>query len=559
MPSPIRTLKELARLYRKGFRPVEFVRDDNRISLHPSGWRVNGSGRFKSVDDAIEYLESAKPERWRQIYCGMTPFLVSDKGNVKHVDGSAVKMNLANGRYQIMYKPEDPRGRGRDGRIHKKRVYRSMLVAMAWLDFRKGDAEHEIHHINGYRTDDRVANLMIVDHDEHMRIHSLGPCGLSGMPDERIMEAPAGCEPGAEEPETYAGSHVALKPAHDGNATNAAPKKKRRRGKRGGKKNNTQGATQPDQQDKRETEEAKREQQSEQGAARRQDGDENRTAMKANAAQCAETNPAPQAQEPSDAKKRTSRRHNGGETTTPAKDLPRRADDAATTAKEADGPPQADADRKPEPQKESDAAQPDQAASEEARRSSNAVVEPQEKNAPEKRTARAKKAQRNGDTAKNAQATNWKAARTALSDEIERFLDAAGARDAATHVDEKEISKAAKPVYKALKPFAACPDAIERFDAGLACIRAITLAYNEAGTTAPAPVHSMLGTIHQSVVKDAVKRISAEGDDLERACLRELLCDEAAKPLYKKTPHARKFRQCVSIIDSRNEKAPEND
>lgn len=236
MSSPIRTLLEIVRLYRKGFRPVEFVRDADRISLHPSGWRANGSGRFKTADDAIEYLESAKPEQWRQIYCGMTPFLVSDKGNVKHVDGSAVKMNLANGRYQIMYKPEDPRGRGRDGRTHKKRVYRSMLVAMAWLDFRKGDVEHEIHHVNGYRTDDRVANLMVVDHDEHMRIHNLGPCGLSGMPDERIVDAPAACDGetgGADEPETYAGSHVALKPASDNRSE--APKKKRRRGKRGGK------------------------------------------------------------------------------------------------------------------------------------------------------------------------------------------------------------------------------------------------------------------------------------------------------------------------------------
>ena len=234
MPSPIRTFFEIIWLYCKGFRPVEFVREDDRISLHPSGWRVNGSGRLKRAKDAVSYLESAEPEQWRQIYCGMTPFLVSDKGNVKHIDGNPVKMTLANGRYQIMYKPEDSRGRGRDGRTHKKRVYRSMLVAMAWLDFRKGDTDHEIHHINGYRTDDRVANLMIVDHEEHLRIHNLGPCALSGLPDERIVDAPAGCEAEGEEPETYAGAHVALRP--ETKNQDAEPrKKKRRRGKRGGK------------------------------------------------------------------------------------------------------------------------------------------------------------------------------------------------------------------------------------------------------------------------------------------------------------------------------------
>ena len=253
MSSPIRTFFEIIWLYCKGFRPVEFIREDDRISLHPSGWRVNGSGRLKRAKDAVSYLESAEPEQWRQIYCGMTPFLVSDKGNVKHIDGNPVKMTLANGRYQIMYKPEDSRGRGRDGRTHKKRVYRSMLVAMAWLDFRKGDVEHEIHHINGYRTDDRVANLMIVDHEEHLRIHNLGPCALSGLPDERIVDAPAGCEGEGEEPETFAGAHVALKP--EAKTQDAEPrKKKRRRGKRGGKSRSGAAQQQQTEQSEREAE-----------------------------------------------------------------------------------------------------------------------------------------------------------------------------------------------------------------------------------------------------------------------------------------------------------------
>ena len=108
-----------------------------------------------------------------------------------------------------------------------------------------------------------------------------------------------------------------------------------------------------------------------------------------------------------------------------------------------------------------------------------------------------------------------------------------------------------------MKPFATCPDAIESFDAALTGIRTVARAYAESEAAVPAPVHSMLGTMHQTV-KESVKRIVNEGDALETQCLRELLCDEAAKPLFKKTPHARKFRQCISIVDSRNEKASEN-
>lgn len=88
----------------------------------------------------VAYLEGSMPEQWRQVYCGLTPFLVSDRGNVRLIDGSEPRMMLANGRYQIAYKPEEqhPSRRGRRGGMaHKKRVYRSVLVAMAFLDFKK--------------------------------------------------------------------------------------------------------------------------------------------------------------------------------------------------------------------------------------------------------------------------------------------------------------------------------------------------------------------------------------------------------------------------------------
>lgn len=147
---------------------------------------------MKTARDAVAYLEGSMPEQWRQVYCGLTPFLVSDRGNVRLIDGSEPRMMLANGRYQIAYKPEEqhPSRRGRRGGMaHKKRVYRSVLVAMAFLDFKKGDAEHEVHHVNGYRTDDRLVNLMVLTHDEHTRIHNMGPCGLAAPLDDAVRDA----------------------------------------------------------------------------------------------------------------------------------------------------------------------------------------------------------------------------------------------------------------------------------------------------------------------------------------------------------------------------------
>ena len=192
MSSFFKDLREFLWLYRQGFRPTEYLRNSDRISLHACGWRANGSGRMKTARDAVAYLEGSMPEQWRQVYCGLTPFLVSDRGNVRLIDGSEPRMMLANGRYQIAYKPEEqhPSRRGRRGGMaHKKRVYRSVLVAMAFLDFKKGDAVHEVHHVNGYRTDDRLVNLMVLTHDEHTRIHNMGPCGLTAPLDDAVRDA----------------------------------------------------------------------------------------------------------------------------------------------------------------------------------------------------------------------------------------------------------------------------------------------------------------------------------------------------------------------------------
>lgn len=551
MSSPIRTFFEIIWLYCKGFRPVEFVRDTDRISLHPSGWRVNGTGRMRRAKDAVGYLETAEPEQWRQIYCGMTPFLVSNKGNVKHLDGSAVKMNLANGRYQIMYKPEDARGRGRNGHTHKKRVYRSMLVAMAWLDFRKGDAEHEIHHINGYRTDDRPANLMVVDHEEHLRIHNLGPCGLSGLPDERLAEAAAkpkkrrrkkargvqdeaaaspANDTGAQDearPEQAAEAHGADCAAEGSTApgipadksadANEKPRSKRRRGKRGGRKRGGTGMADAEAQ-----------------AAAENVAEDASAASAADAAGSEQRGDAAQTESgaPTDRADET-HAHEG-------------ACDGRGGARHDEGAMH-DGTRAADDEQQGDAAQ-------KGREEANGGRAKPEHGAPHDAGERdeLRPTRKKDDASRAPEPFDRAAARARLADALAAYLDAVGAHEAAGATDEKEANRLAKPVYRALRAFGSCPDPVDAFDAALASIRTISQAYRASGAAMPAAVHSMAGTLH-SVAKNAVKDIAARGDAVETACLREMLVEQANDPLFKKTAHARKFRQSISVVDSRGE------
>lgn len=550
MSSPIRTFFEIIWLYCKGFRPVEFVRDTDRISLHPSGWRVNGTGRMRRAKDAVSYLEAAEPEQWRQIYCGMTPFLVSNKGNVKHLDGSAVKMNLANGRYQIMYKPEDARGRGRNGHTHKKRVYRSMLVAMAWLDFRKGDAEHEIHHINGYRTDDRPANLMVVDHEEHLRIHNLGPCGLSGLPDERLAEAAAKPKKRRRKKARSVQDEAVASPAHDTGAhdesqpeqaaeanglegaaedataqggtdksadTGEKPRSKRRRGRRGGRKRGGAGAP---------------------GAEA--EAAQNNAAEDASAASAAD---AAGSEQRGDAAQTES-----GDSTDCADEAHARkgACDDRDDARHSEGAAH-DGARAANDGQQGDTAQ-------KGCEGANGGRAKPEHGTPHDAGERdgSRPTRKKGDASHAPEPFDRAAARARLADALAAYLDAVGAHEAAGATDEKEANRLAKPVYRALKAFGSCPDPVDAFDAALASIRTISQAYRASGAAMPAAVHSMAGTLH-SVAKNAVKDIAARGDAVETACLREMLVEQANDPLFKKTAHARKFRQSISVVDSRGE------
>ena len=182
MTRGLKGLVELLSLYFRGFIPVEFVRGDDRITQHASGWRVNGSGHLERAKDAVAYLEQAPAEEWRQVYCGINLFLVSDRGNVKKHDGTPAETFILNGRCQIKYQIV------KFGRLRNREIYRSHLVAMAFLNYQRGD-EREIHHINGYRMDDSVANLVVLSREDHAKVHGYGATAPTG-PVEKDMPLP---------------------------------------------------------------------------------------------------------------------------------------------------------------------------------------------------------------------------------------------------------------------------------------------------------------------------------------------------------------------------------
>lgn len=497
----IKEFLEFLWLYFKGFRPVEFVRGDDRISLHAFGWRANGTGRMKRAKDAVAYLDSAGAEQWRQIYCGMTPFLVSDKGNVKHIDGKPAKLFLANGRYQILYKPEDARGRGKNGRDHKKRVYRSMLVAMAFLDFKKGDTTHEIHHVNGYRTDDRLANLLVLTHEEHTRIHNMGPCGLSGTRDEALAALAAAAPIVADKKTKKAGGKTAV--ADDAAAETPASHQ--------ASTNSREAACGPE---------------------------PSSTAVNAAAASDA----VPQRSDDGADKQL--------DPTAAATDCA--ADDAAAT----DAPPAKKRRRgKRGGKKRRKAAAPEQTAPSASgetheEESGNAENPPAEAESPQKEKEASSEKKNSRHTEQDA-AIDWENARQRLETELAAYLKKCAPDASKDQPSDKQLTQWGKPVYRAYKPFLTCPDAITQFDATLACVRAIVRAESSWEENGPAQLQSLLGALMHTL-KHAVNRLAAE-DDVVRSCVEELLREEMAKPEYAKTTAARGFRQSLAIIGSQEE------
>ena len=678
MPSFFKDLREFLWLYRQGFRPTEYLRNSDRISLHACGWRANGSGRMKTVRDAVAYLEGSMPEQWRQVYCGLTPFLVSDRGNVRLIDGSEPRMMLANGRYQIAYKPEEqhPSRRGRRGGMaHKKRVYRSVLVAMAFLDFKKGDAEHEVHHVNGYRTDDRLVNLMVLTHDEHTRIHNMGPCGLTAPLDDTVreagllaevkpmgamklrrvkkkalkraletpkvaknaitddnanssealdapeisggesqkpnraeiipVEAPAGtftCNPLPVLDETGV---FATPEAPEILAIKRAEETQREAERRAAEEKAAAEAAElvaiPARGNHKAEEKSSLQMAAEEGmaevaekidaacvrsGARAQETINGEGPTKA-AKRRASKKRAEARRAEEKAARREAQKQIAHEESQVESDALNEASIEAEYANEcfqgvliategeiateegavaecevvieevditAEG--ESDIDEAATAESEADT---DEVAS--AKKNERAIAttqcNPSQQNAPSRQAEQksVKRCEHSTDSKRDTAEIDWAAAREALARETKAYLKAARKLSRKDDASSKQFASAAKPVYKAFKPFLTCSDEVCAFDACLVCIRLIA---QDAQTRSkhgqpelPQTTHSLLGNF-QKLMRTSVRKLIRD-DEIIAACTEELLREEAAKPVYKSLPNG-PLKQCLDIINSKKPK-----
>ena len=643
MPPFFKDLREFLWLYRQGFRPTEYLRNSDRISLHACGWRANGSGRMKTARDAVAYLEGSMPEQWRQVYCGLTPFLVSDRGNVRLIDGSEPRMMLANGRYQIAYKPEEqhPSRRGRRGGMaHKKRVYRSVLVAMAFLDFKKGDAEHEVHHVNGYRTDDRLVNLMVLTHDEHTRIHNMGPCGLTAPLDDTVREAgllaevkPMGAmklrrvkkkalkraletpkvaknaiaDDNANSSETPDAPEISGGESQKPNraeiipveapagtftcnplpvldetgvfATPEAPEilaikraeetqreAERRAAEEKAAAEAAELAAIPARGNHKAEEKSSLQMAAEEGMAEvaekidaacvRSGARAQETINGEGPTKAAKRRASKKRAEARRAEEKAARREAQKQIACEESQLNSDIPDEATeeTERVSECPQDAfivaeskiaieeDTATEGEPATEEDTAVGSEAAIEEAVIETVAIVDEDEA---------ATKADSKRDTAE----IDWAAAREALARETKAYLKAARKLSRKDDASSKQFASAAKPVYKAFKPFLTCPDEVCAFDACLVCIRLIA---QDAQTRSKhgqpellQTTHSLLGNF-QKLMRTSVRKLIRD-DEIIAACTEELLREEAAKPVYKSLPNG-PLKQCLDIINSKKPK-----
>ena len=159
------------------------------------------------------------------------------------------------------------------------------------------------------------------------------------------------------------------------------------------------------------------------------------------------------------------------------------------------------------------------------------------------------------DSKRDTAEADWAAAREVLTRETKAYLKAARKLSRKDDAGSKQFASAAKPVYKALKPFLTCSDEVCAFDACLVCIRLIA---QDAQTRAqhgqpelPQTTRSLLGNF-QKLTKASVRKL-IRADEIVAACTEELLREEAAKPVYKSLPDS-PLKQCLDIISSKKPK-----
>ena len=167
----------------------------------------------------------------------------------------------------------------------------------------------------------------------------------------------------------------------------------------------------------------------------------------------------------------------------------------------------------------------------------------------------AKRCEHLTDSKRDTAEIDWAAARETLARETKAYLKAARKLSRKDDASSKQFASAAKPVYKAFKPFLTCPDEVCAFDACLVCTRLIA---QDAQTHAkhgqpelPQTTHSLLGNF-QKLMRTSVRKLIRD-DEIVAACTEELLREEAAKPVYKSLPNS-PLKQSLDIINSKKPK-----
>ena len=182
---------------------------------------------------------------------------------------------------------------------------------------------------------------------------------------------------------------------------------------------------------------------------------------------------------------------------------------------------------------------------------------PSQQNAPSRQAEQkpVKRCENLTDSKRDTAEPDWTAAREVLARETRAYLKAARKLSRKDDADSKQFASAAKPVYKALKPFLTCSDEVCTFDACLVCIRLIA---QDAQTRTqhgqpelPQTTHSLLGNF-QKLMRTSVHKL-IRTDEIVAACTEELLREEAAKPVYKSLPNS-PLKQCLDIISSKKPK-----
>ena len=182
---------------------------------------------------------------------------------------------------------------------------------------------------------------------------------------------------------------------------------------------------------------------------------------------------------------------------------------------------------------------------------------PSQQNAPSRQAEQksVKRCEHLTDSKRDTAEADWAAAREVLARETKAYLKAARKLSRKDDAGSKQFASAAKPVYRALKPFLTCSDEVCTFDACLVCIRLIA---QDAQTRAqhdqpelPQTTRSLLGNF-QKLMKASVRKL-IRADEIVAACTEELLREEAAKPVYKSLPDS-PLKQCLDIISSKKPK-----